>query len=97
MTAAAGRWIVGRLCGLVPRKHSRISVERGVANEVDALVTFLNSRYAQDDFNRIRFAEVQRIAAGAQYAGDAHPYQLRSGEDDLDGADELVSGRRERG
>lgn len=31
MMAAAGRWIAGRLCKLTPRKHSRISVERGVA------------------------------------------------------------------
>src|SRR2546421_12695983 len=34
---------------------------------------------------RSRDAEVQRIAAGAQYAGDAHPYR----EDDLD--DEAVT------
>ncbi len=38
-------------------------VEKGVANEVDALVRFLNQRYAADDFNKVRFADVQRIAA----------------------------------
>jgi ribosome-binding factor A len=37
-------------------------------------------------------AEVQRIAAGAQYAGDAQPY--RFSEEDTD---ELVSGHRDRG
>lgn len=38
------------------------AVEAGVANEVDAVVRFLNERYAADDFNRVRFSEVQRIA-----------------------------------
>ncbi len=37
-------------------------VEAGVANEVQGLVDFLNGRYAADDFNRVRFADVQRIA-----------------------------------
>jgi len=38
------------------------AVERGVANEVAALVRFLNGRYAGDAFNEVRFADVQRIA-----------------------------------
>lgn len=38
------------------------AVETGVANEVDALMAFLNQRFAADDFNRVRFSEVQRIA-----------------------------------
>ncbi len=38
------------------------AVERGVANEVAGLVRFLNARYASDDFSRVRFEEVQRIA-----------------------------------
>jgi UDP-N-acetyl-D-mannosaminuronic acid dehydrogenase len=38
------------------------SVETGVANEVDALLRFLNERFAADGFNRVRFADVQRIA-----------------------------------
>jgi hypothetical protein len=38
------------------------AVERGVANEVAALVRFLNARYAGDAFNEVRFADVQRIA-----------------------------------
>ena len=38
------------------------AVERGVANEVLRLTEFLNARYADDDFNRIDFKAVQRIA-----------------------------------
>lgn len=38
------------------------AVETGVANEVNALVGFLNQRYAGDGFNQVRFSEVQRIA-----------------------------------
>ena len=37
-------------------------VECGVANEVQALAEFLNENYAGDEFNRIRFEDVQRIA-----------------------------------
>jgi len=37
-------------------------MERGVANEVQAFVDFANSRYVADDFNRIDFKELQRIA-----------------------------------
>ena len=43
--------------------HGYQSVERGVANEVAGLVEFLNARYAEGEFNRVRFSEVQRIAA----------------------------------
>jgi UDP-N-acetyl-D-mannosaminuronic acid dehydrogenase len=38
------------------------AVERGVANEVQRVVDFLNDRYADTEFNRVRFADVQRIA-----------------------------------
>jgi UDP-N-acetyl-D-mannosaminuronic acid dehydrogenase len=38
------------------------AVETGVANEVQGLVEFLNSRFAADGFNRVQFADVQRIA-----------------------------------
>jgi len=38
------------------------AVETGVANEVNALVNFLNTRYAADGFNQVRFSEVHRIA-----------------------------------
>ena len=38
------------------------AVECGVANEVLALTEFLNEHYAYDDFNRIKFEDVQRIA-----------------------------------
>jgi hypothetical protein len=37
-------------------------MERGVANEVEAFVNFANERFAEDDFNRIDFKQVQRIA-----------------------------------
>lgn len=39
------------------------AVERGVAREVSDLCDFLNERYAADDFQRVRFSEVQRLAA----------------------------------
>jgi UDP-N-acetyl-D-mannosaminuronic acid dehydrogenase len=38
------------------------AVECGVANEVQALADFLNEHYAMDEFNRIKFEDVQRIA-----------------------------------
>jgi hypothetical protein len=38
------------------------SVETGVANEVQALVQFLNRRYAADGFNEVKFSDVQKIA-----------------------------------
>jgi UDP-N-acetyl-D-mannosaminuronic acid dehydrogenase len=38
------------------------AVERGVANEVLSLVEFLNARYADGPFNRVRFDDVRRIA-----------------------------------
>ena len=37
-------------------------MERGVANEVAAFVDFANERFAGDDFNKVDFKEVQRIA-----------------------------------
>jgi UDP-N-acetyl-D-mannosaminuronic acid dehydrogenase len=37
-------------------------VERGVANEVAMLVQFLNERYAGDEFARIDYQELQRLA-----------------------------------
>ena len=39
------------------------AVVRGVANELEQLVTFLNDRYADDVFNRVDFNEVRRFAA----------------------------------
>jgi UDP-N-acetyl-D-mannosaminuronic acid dehydrogenase len=38
------------------------AVECGVANEVEALADFLNKKYANDEFNHIKFEDVQRIA-----------------------------------
>jgi UDP-N-acetyl-D-mannosaminuronic acid dehydrogenase len=39
------------------------AVERGVANELEALIQFLNRAYAQTPFEQVSFAEVQRLAA----------------------------------
>jgi hypothetical protein len=38
-------------------------MECGVANEVAGFVDFANRRFGKDDFNRVDFKEVQRIAA----------------------------------
>lgn len=38
------------------------SMERGLTNEVIELIDFLNDSYATDAFNRVDFAEVQRLA-----------------------------------
>jgi UDP-N-acetyl-D-mannosaminuronic acid dehydrogenase len=38
------------------------SMECGVANEVAAFVDFANEHFAEDDFNKVDFKEVQRIA-----------------------------------
>jgi nucleotide sugar dehydrogenase len=39
------------------------AVSRGVANEVETLVKFLNSRYADGSFNQLDASEVRRLAA----------------------------------
>ena len=39
------------------------AVERGVANEVNELVTFLNGRFSDTEFSRADFDEVRRLAA----------------------------------
>jgi UDP-N-acetyl-D-mannosaminuronic acid dehydrogenase len=39
------------------------SVETGLANEVKSICDFLNSTYAKDDFNKIKFTEVQKLGA----------------------------------
>ena len=38
------------------------AMERGVANEVAELCEFLNARFTTQDFNRVSFQEVQRLA-----------------------------------
>jgi hypothetical protein len=38
------------------------AVERGVANEVEALAQFLNAYYAADEYNKVRLDEVRRLA-----------------------------------
>ena len=37
--------------------------ETGLANEVNELCTFLNEHYAYDEFNKVKFSEVRRLAA----------------------------------
>jgi len=37
-------------------------VELGVANEVQNFINFVNQRYVEDDFNRVEFSDVQKIA-----------------------------------
>jgi UDP-N-acetyl-D-mannosaminuronic acid dehydrogenase len=39
------------------------TVERGVANELDLLIRFLNRSYAATPFEQVSFSEVQRLAA----------------------------------
>jgi UDP-N-acetyl-D-mannosaminuronic acid dehydrogenase len=39
------------------------AMERGVANELEQLIWFLNERYAPGDFNVVRLDEVRRLAA----------------------------------
>jgi UDP-N-acetyl-D-mannosaminuronic acid dehydrogenase len=39
------------------------AVETGLANEVKSICDFLNDNYASDNFNKISFSEVQRLAA----------------------------------
>jgi UDP-N-acetyl-D-mannosaminuronic acid dehydrogenase len=37
-------------------------VEKGVSNELLGVIEFLNQKYADDDFNKINFEEVQKLA-----------------------------------
>jgi len=39
-----------------------LTIEKGFANEIQNLIDFLNKKYVSDDFNRIDFYEVQRLA-----------------------------------
>jgi UDP-N-acetyl-D-mannosaminuronic acid dehydrogenase len=43
--------------------HSFRTFETGLANEVDDLCDFLNEHYAGGEFNKVRFGEVQQLAA----------------------------------
>ena len=38
------------------------AMETGLANELDHLINFYNSNYAFDEFNKVKFVEVQRLA-----------------------------------
>ncbi len=37
-------------------------MEKGLANELNNLINFYNENYAHDDFNKVNFAEVQKLA-----------------------------------
>ncbi len=39
------------------------AMERGTANEVEALAEFLNGRYAEGDFNKVALATVRALGA----------------------------------
>lgn len=43
--------------------ESFLAMEKGTANEIEQLCDFLNEHYAPDDFNKIKFSEIQRLAA----------------------------------
>lgn len=38
------------------------TMEKGLANELNSLIDFYNEKYAFDEFNRVRFDDVQRLA-----------------------------------
>lgn len=38
------------------------AMERGLANELAALINFYNSNYAADEFNKVKFSDIQRLA-----------------------------------
>jgi UDP-N-acetyl-D-mannosaminuronic acid dehydrogenase len=58
---ARGRKIPGRdFTDFV--KNGFRAVERGFANEIQSFIQFANDRYAGDEFNRVDFGRVQRIA-----------------------------------
>ena len=46
---------------------------------------------------RTKDAEVQRLAAGKQYAGDPDPYKSEEQDDDEEDADDRVGAREDRG
>ncbi|HSE47170.1 MAG TPA: hypothetical protein VLA89_17760, partial [Gemmatimonadales bacterium] len=73
------------------------SVETGVANEVQGVVRFLNARYADTEFNRVRFSDVQHIAAtcptGCQIV-DTGPVASRVSDEGLESR--LVAASRAR-
>ena len=61
------------------------AVVRGVANELEQLVKFLNDRYADDVFNRVDFNEGRRFAATCSkgcdidVTGDVAPIEAHEG------------------
>jgi hypothetical protein len=65
------------------------AVVRGVANELEQLVRFLNDRYADDVFNRVDFNEVRRFAATCSTGCDI---DLPGGVSPLESHEGFVSG-----
>jgi hypothetical protein len=41
---------------------SFLAMEMGLANELESLIGFYNANYAFDDFNKVKFREVQKLA-----------------------------------
>lgn len=62
------------------------SIETGFANEIKYLVDFFNSEYVQNNFNKVKFSEVQRLAktcsTGCELA-DYGSVNLREFENDF--------------
>ena len=42
--------------------NSFIAIEKGVANELERLINYINTKYAFNDYNKVSFKEVQRLA-----------------------------------
>ncbi len=38
------------------------AMEKGLANELQGLINFYNDNYAYDEYNKVKFADVQRLA-----------------------------------
>ena len=38
------------------------AMEKGLANELQALIEFYNTNYAFDEYNKVKFSDVQRLA-----------------------------------
>ncbi|MEU7866196.1 30S ribosome-binding factor RbfA [Dactylosporangium sp. NPDC049140] len=83
------RSTVGKALGL-RHSPSLAFMHDDVSDQVKHIDELLASAHDAD-------AEVQRLAAGAHYAGDPQPYKLEDGDaDDLEADDEVVVGQDRR-
>lgn len=67
------------------------AMEKGLANEVNGLCSYFNDIYASNDFNKVQFKEVQRLAASCNTGCeivDAGPIEFIS---DYDGFSSILS------